>query len=221
MTEPVDPQVEAALRMRASDADRERVAALLREAYVEGRLSPVEHDERLSAVYQATTYADLVPVLHDLPVPRGTLAVPAGNDPVSLVGHPAPASGGVVVDPSRAAQAEGNAVAIFGGFERRGRWVVPDRLNATCVFGGGEIDFTEAVLTSREVEIQAVCVFGGMSITVPEGMAVRIEAAAVFGGSTGPKTEAPPGSPLLRISGVVFFGGVDVKRAEPPRGKGP
>lgn len=46
----LDP-VGDAQRMRASDADRERVAELLREAYVEGRLSPVEHEERLAGVY--------------------------------------------------------------------------------------------------------------------------------------------------------------------------
>lgn len=69
MTESPQDPVEAALRLRASDADRERWWSLLRDAYAEGRFSPVEHEERLSEVYAATTYADLVPVLHDLPVP--------------------------------------------------------------------------------------------------------------------------------------------------------
>ena len=63
MTEPVPDPIADALRLRASDADRERVAGLLRDAYAEGRLSHVEHDERLTKTYEATTYADLVPLL--------------------------------------------------------------------------------------------------------------------------------------------------------------
>ena len=77
--EPSPDPVADALRMRASDADRERVASILRDAYVEGRLSPVEHEERLAEAYRATTYGDLVPVLRDLPVPPGTLAVPVSR----------------------------------------------------------------------------------------------------------------------------------------------
>jgi uncharacterized membrane protein len=36
-------------RIRISDADRERVTARLREHFAEGRISPDELDERISA----------------------------------------------------------------------------------------------------------------------------------------------------------------------------
>lgn len=55
--------------LRISDADRERVAAQLREHFAEGRLSSEELDERLSAVFNAKTYADLRPITADLPGP--------------------------------------------------------------------------------------------------------------------------------------------------------
>jgi len=41
--------------MRASDADRERVAKVLHEAMGEGRLTLAEVEERLQAVYAAKT----------------------------------------------------------------------------------------------------------------------------------------------------------------------
>lgn len=56
-------------QMRASDADRDRVAQLLNNAYVEGRLSKDEYDARLEDALSARTYADLDQLLTDLPGP--------------------------------------------------------------------------------------------------------------------------------------------------------
>lgn len=67
-------------RMRACDADRERTADQLRTAFVEGRLSQDELDERLGRVYAARTYADLAAQTADLPVPR-LLPSPAFRPP--------------------------------------------------------------------------------------------------------------------------------------------
>ena len=53
--------------LRASDADRDRVAAQLREHASTGRLSVDELDERLEAVFAARTLGDLEPPLADLP----------------------------------------------------------------------------------------------------------------------------------------------------------
>ncbi|MPZ26879.1 MAG: DUF1707 domain-containing protein [Micromonosporaceae bacterium] len=54
-------------RVRASDAEREEVATLLRTAMSEGRLTLDEGEQRLAAVY-ATTYRDQLPELTaDLP----------------------------------------------------------------------------------------------------------------------------------------------------------
>ena len=62
--------------IRISDADRHRVAEVLREAAGEGRLDLDELDQRLEAAYAAKTYADLVPLTADLPV-TGAAQVPA------------------------------------------------------------------------------------------------------------------------------------------------
>lgn len=220
---PADPAVVAALRLRASDADREKVAGLLRDAFAEGRLSPVEHDERLSQVYRAQTYGELVPVLHDLPVPPGALTLPGVGDAVTVAQPATPvraSSGvtGVVVDPSLADQGQGAAVAIFSGVQRKGRWVVPASLPAVAVMGGVELDFTQAVLTSAETRVEVFALMGGIDITVPDGVAVRMDAFGFMGGTSQPQGEAPPGAPVLRFEGVAIMGGIDVHR--PKRGTG-
>jgi hypothetical protein len=62
--------------MRASDADRERVAGVLRDAHAEGRLTMPEFEERLEATYAARTLAELAPLTRDLPAPSAAV-VPA------------------------------------------------------------------------------------------------------------------------------------------------
>jgi Domain of unknown function (DUF1707) len=60
--------------LRASDADRERVADRLRAAGGEGRLSPDELEERLEAAFAARTEAALAPLTADLPAPAARAA---------------------------------------------------------------------------------------------------------------------------------------------------
>ena len=54
-------------RLRASDADRERTAQLLREHHAVGRLTAEEFDERLNKVFAAKTVSELDELLADLP----------------------------------------------------------------------------------------------------------------------------------------------------------
>lgn len=53
--------------LRASDADRERVATALRNHTGAGRLTLDELDQRVAAAYAARTLEDLDPLLADLP----------------------------------------------------------------------------------------------------------------------------------------------------------
>jgi hypothetical protein len=53
--------------MRCSDADRERVAGLLRRHCADGRLSLVELEERLGEAFGARTTTELHAALRDLP----------------------------------------------------------------------------------------------------------------------------------------------------------
>ena len=57
--------------MRASDADRERVADLLRDHYGAGRLSDEELSERVETAYRVRTMSELEALTADLPSARG------------------------------------------------------------------------------------------------------------------------------------------------------
>jgi Domain of unknown function (DUF1707) len=54
-------------RVRASDADRERTVALLREHHAVGRLTAEEFSDRVDKAFAARTLGDLEALLADLP----------------------------------------------------------------------------------------------------------------------------------------------------------
>jgi hypothetical protein len=86
-------------RFRVSDADRDRVAALLRDHYAEGRLSADELDDRLTAALSAKTSGELRRVLSDLPgagPDRSTLFPPRSSvfPPGAAVFAPGPGESG-------------------------------------------------------------------------------------------------------------------------------
>ncbi len=54
-------------RIRASDADRDRVAALLREHHAAGRLTAEEFGERMDRALEARTLGELDELMTDLP----------------------------------------------------------------------------------------------------------------------------------------------------------
>lgn len=56
-------------KLRVSDAERESVAARLRNAAAEGRLTLTEADERQALAYAARIRDDLAPLTADLPPP--------------------------------------------------------------------------------------------------------------------------------------------------------
>jgi hypothetical protein len=57
--------------LRAADVDREVVRAILSEAYADGRLAVVEHDDRTTSLWQARTLGELTPLIADLVPPAG------------------------------------------------------------------------------------------------------------------------------------------------------
>jgi hypothetical protein len=195
------PAVPDPRHLRASDADRERTANVLREAAGDGRLTMAELDERLDAVYAAKTYAELEPITHDLP-DSGAGYVPAVSPGTSL-------------DPARfGAQAtSAGAVAILGGFSRKGNWVVPKTFNAFMLLGGGEIDLRDARFEDREVSIHIVAILGGCEVIVPEDATVRVTGVGILGAfEHSDSGGGSPDGPVITIDGVALLGGVDVKR---------
>ncbi|MEV5505839.1 DUF1707 domain-containing protein [Streptomyces orinoci] len=199
---PLTKTAPAGPALRASDADRDRIAEILREALAEGRLTAEEHAERVEGAYRARTLAELEPLVHDLPAAYRPADAPAPERP--------PADG---VRP----EAGANLIAVFGGAGRKGRWQVPARINAVAIFGGVEIDLTEATFTQQHVVINVVALFGGVDIKFPENVSVRCTGTGIFGGFDVSTHEAPDAqAPVITVTGCAIFGGV---AANPKRGK--
>ena len=181
--------------LRASDADRERCADLLRRAGGDGRLTMEELDERLLVVYAARTRAELAALTADL-----------GVEPEEAGAH------GVAVRPG-----EGGArwlIAVLGGCERRGRWRIGRRCTVVNVMGGSDLDLNDAEFAGEEVEMTVFSLMGGSEIHVPEGLNVEVTEFALMGGNEVHlgTARSVPGAPLLRLRLTSIMGGVEVRR---------
>ncbi|WP_328689675.1 DUF1707 domain-containing protein [Streptomyces caniferus] len=187
--------------IRASDADRDRVAEILREALAEGRLDPEEHAERIDTVYRAKTMGELEPVVRDLPA--------AGKGGARL-GQEAYAHGPGAPVPDQ------NLVAIFSASVRKGRWQAPARINAFALFGSVEIDLTEAVFPQQQVQINVTAIFGSVEIRVPENITLRSSGSGVLGSFEVESNDAEDAdAPQVVINGYAVLGSVE---ARPKRG---
>ncbi|MBV7670719.1 DUF1707 SHOCT-like domain-containing protein [Streptomyces halstedii] len=189
--------------IRASDADRDRIADILREAMAEGRLTADEHAERVDLVYRAKTVGELEPLVRDLPA-----AGPAPGRPAASPYTYGPEA------PSGPAE---NLVAVFSSSTRRGRWRVGGRTNAFALFGSVEIDLTEALFGQRLTVINATSIFGSVEVKVPENISLHGSGTGIFGNFEVDTLEsADPEAPVVVVNGYSVFGNVEAK---PKRGK--
>ncbi|MEV0623588.1 DUF1707 domain-containing protein [Nonomuraea sp. NPDC050404] len=178
------------LELRASDADRDRVAAVLSEALATGRLTSVEHADRLDLVYTAKTVGELVPLTRDLPEvsASGASGLPAAMER-QVIG------------------------STFSKVVRKGRWVASRHTRLSAAFGALIIDLSDAVLPGREITVETSAWFSKLIVRVPDNARVIDEGAAIFG-----KRNVTAGSegdgPLIRLTGYAKFSKVIVSRGK-------
>jgi hypothetical protein len=182
--------------LRASDADRERVVDILRQAAGDGRLDVDELDERLQRVYASKTVVELRPLIADL-TPEAVTAQPAS---------------GVTVRPGEGGT--GTILSIMGGNDRKGRWRVAKHCKVINIMGGSDLDLNQAELSDREVTITVFSLMGGSDIYVPKGVDVHVSKLGLMGGNDVElDDETPPlGAPVIRLRLISIMGGTDVKQ---------
>lgn len=81
------------------------------------------------------------------------------------------------------------------------------------IFGGAEIDFTQADIQGKVI-IDITQIFGGVKMIVPPHWQVIPDIAAVFAGIEDKRLKsniAPNGDKILILKGVSIFAGVDIK----------
>ncbi len=103
-------------------------------------------------------------------------------------------------------------VNIFGGHERiittqnfRGGRVL-------AVFGGGEYDLRQSLLSKDGAQLEVINVFGGSSFIMPADWNIKIEVAGIFGGfSDNRRVSDISHDKTLIIKGIAIFGGGEIK----------
>lgn len=182
--------------LRASDADRDRVAELLHSAYAEGWISDEEHTERLLATNRAKTFGDLLPLTADLvPSAGATLGpdLPAGSSVT-------PSS-----EPDR-------MTVVLTDTTRNGSWRVRPRSLVTVFLGALRLDLTEATFEASVVEVNVTQVLGSVLLRVPAGTTVVNEVATVLGETSVRGLGRPnPACPTLVLKGTNILGDVKVR----------
>ncbi|MEV0933819.1 DUF1707 domain-containing protein [Streptomyces phaeochromogenes] len=200
------PDLRKQTDLRASDADRDRTADILREALAEGRLTAEEHSERVEDVFRAKTVGELEPLVADLPVAhrsrQAATFAPAPNRPTPGTVPPV---------------AEENVVAVFSAAVRKGRWRIGRRTHAYAIFGSVEIDLSEAVFEHQQVVIKAIAVFGNVEVRVPENVSLRGNGGGVLGNfEVDTLDSADHDAPVVYVDGLAVLGNIEAK---PKRGK--
>ncbi|MGW6832017.1 DUF1707 SHOCT-like domain-containing protein [Streptomyces sp. NPDC054949] len=185
-----------AAELRASDADRDRIAQILADAVAEGRLTAEEHSDRLDTLYVVKTVGELDVLVRDLP------AV-AGSGPASATPVAAPASGPVET-----------VVAVFSSSSRRGRWRPGAHTRAVSVFGDITIDLTEAVFEQQVTEINVTAVLGNVEVLVPENVTLRGYGSGVLGNFEvhgRSRGETDPQAPVVIVRGFALLANIEAR----------
>jgi hypothetical protein len=176
--------------MLASDAQRERAIATLRDAVVEGRLTLDEYSDRVGIAVGARTEHDLAVLTRDLPTSMPMIV---------------------------AASAPAEHRAIFSHLVRRGPLRLNPQSSFRSVFGTIDLDLRQATLPGSEVDLAVHNIFGTVTILVPEGVDVRIEGGGLFASQHVDTSDAPlpPGAPVIRIRASGPGGTFYVRNREP------
>jgi len=184
------PPDERAPALRASDADRDRAVASLRDGASEGRLTFDELSHRVELAYAAATMVELDELLADLPAATTTAPKPVPRGKLRRWN-----------------------VAIMGGCERRGRWRPSPHGVAVALMGEVKLDLRDASIGEDELVITAFALMGGVTIVVPEGVEVDLGGLAIMGANEHRPGKATvlPGTPIVRIRAFSLMGGTEVK----------
>jgi hypothetical protein len=208
--------------LRVSDADRETVAQALREAGIEGRLSPEELATREAAAYAAVTAPDLFALVNDLPVARELAASQLAqyglrSDPVATGATARPVTSGTGTAPT-------TLWSVLGEVKRTGKWDVPERLTVHLALGETRLDLRDATLTAPVTTIDILGTLGEVKVIVPDSWRIECSGSGVLGSYQVKDVDAAvppaPDAPLLRFTGAILLGEVTIYRTHAAAGTG-
>jgi len=104
--------------------------------------------------------------------------------------------------------------AIFGGTKQRVTHQNFKGGKISCVFGGVEVDLTQAALAPGEHVLEISAIFGGASLIVPPDWKIILKNSSFLGGFEDKRRmvkENPDPSKVLIIKAEAIFGGGEIK----------
>ena len=107
-----------------------------------------------------------------------------------------------------------NETIIFSGSKHRIVQQVFRGGKISTLFGGSEIDLTQAKLGEGRNELVIECMFGGVTLVVPSEWRVVLNVSSIMGGFSDKRMvfRPNPDSPdFLVIKGTAIFGGGEIK----------
>lgn len=116
----------------------------------------------------------------------------------------------VIVSGSETHEDKINRVVIFSGLNNK---YISDNFkggSVVTVFGGGDIDLTDAKTKEKNIKLDLVAVFGGLKVRVPKKWQVNSEGAGILGAFDNNAVKEGDAGVLLNVEGVSIFGGVEV-----------
>jgi hypothetical protein len=185
------PEPRPASRVRASDADRDRVIDVLRAAAGDGRLTADEFDERVEVALSARTLGELAVLTADLVA-----------EPVRLSAETAQAEDVIRIDQRG------------GSVQRVGRWVVPRRLELQPAWCDVTLDFTDAVIVHDTLRIDMNMRGGSLILVGGPGVVVAADSLTVRYTDVSIHPAAEPGAPVrLRVHmvGRMRYGRIEAR----------
>jgi hypothetical protein len=172
--------------LRASHEDRDQVVEQLRVAAGDGRLTAEELDERLEQALNARTYRELAVLTADLPA-------------AGLAGPPRP---GELRDAKELVRIQCNG----SNTERSGPWAVPRRMELQVIHGNVKLDFTEAIVASRVLELNVDVKHGNLILVTRPGVAVDTDDVTMNNGNV--RVRAPWRADVPEVLRVAVSGRV-------------
>ena len=189
------------LEDRPLDVLREETVDQLIMNYGHGRLSLDAFQRRLDRAFDATTHSELALLTDDLDLQVDPGFVERKREELAF--HYEAAEEPDDVD---------YMINILSGGDRSGEWTAAGEIRVLTLFGGADVDFTNARFSSRTTTVRVLCLCGGVDIFVPEGVSATVRTFNIMGGvSNKAPTTLDPGAPKIVVEGLVMMGGIDVK----------
>lgn len=188
---------------------REEIVDQLIMNYGHGKLSREAFERRLDTALDAKSHDALLELVRDLDLQTDRQYAERKKAELGIRMEPSHTEGGDEPE---------HMINVFGGTRRSGSWDVPAEIKLVNVFGGTDLDFSDARFTAKTTRITLFCLFGGAHFYVREGMRTVSKAVCIFGGidNRAPST-TDPNAPTLIIEGLALFGGADIRIKKTPR----